>query len=134
MVIIAACSSSAHQLPDLLSDRYSFLRYNLQPSQTVPPPVMLCRGLAAAKIFSQWDQAERSRGAQCPGERPPPPRKLEALQAGVQVSTTAGEPGLRVGLDNAPDRHDAQQAGLDRTLLAADTGTDDGRTRGVPLG
>jgi len=39
MVIIAACSSSAHQLLDLLSDRYSFLPLtNLLPSQTVPPP------------------------------------------------------------------------------------------------
>src|SRR5208337_4036190 len=39
MVIIAACSSSAHQLLDLLSDRCSFmLLTNLLPSQTVPPP------------------------------------------------------------------------------------------------
>jgi len=37
MVIIAACSSSAHQLLDLLSDRYSFLRISLLPSQVVPP-------------------------------------------------------------------------------------------------
>jgi hypothetical protein len=37
MVIIAACSSSAHQLLDLLSDRCSFSRYILLPSQVVPP-------------------------------------------------------------------------------------------------
>jgi len=37
MVIIAACSSSAHQLPDLLSDRCSFLPYALLSSQRVPP-------------------------------------------------------------------------------------------------
>jgi len=38
MVIIAACSSSAHQLLDLLSDRYSFLRYSMLSSPVVPPP------------------------------------------------------------------------------------------------
>jgi hypothetical protein len=84
---------------------------------------MLCRGIRAAKILSQWYEAERSRGAQCPGERPAPPRKIQTLQAGVQVRTPAGEPGLRVGLDDVPSRYEAKQTGLLRTLLAAYTGT-----------
>jgi hypothetical protein len=46
----------------------------------------------------------------------------------VQVRTPAGEPGLRVGLDDVPSRHEAKQAGLLRTLLAAYTGTHDGHT------
>ena len=50
---------------------------------------MLCRGLRAAKILSQWFEAERSRGAQGPGERPAPPRKVQTRQAGVQVRTPA---------------------------------------------
>jgi hypothetical protein len=95
---------------------------------------MLCRGFRVAKILSQWGEAERSRGAQSPGERPAPARKLEARQAGMQVRTPAGEPGLRVRLDDVPNHHKAQQAGLNRTLLAAYTGTQDGRTSGVPPG
>jgi len=63
MVIIAACSSSAHQLLDPLSDRYSFSSYSVLPSQVVPPPAMLFRGFRAAKILSQTGEAERSRGA-----------------------------------------------------------------------
>jgi hypothetical protein len=123
MVIIAACSSSAHQLLDLLSDRCSFSPYSVLPSQIVPPRAMLCRGFRAAKMLSQTDAAERSRSAQRPGERPAPPRKIQTRQAGVQVRTPAGEPGLRVGLDDVPHRHEAKQAGLLRTLLAAYTGT-----------
>jgi hypothetical protein len=46
----------------------------------------------------------------------------------VQVRTPAGEPGLRVGLDDVPSRHEAKQAGLLRTLLAAYTGTRYGHT------
>jgi hypothetical protein len=52
----------------------------------------------------------------------------------MQVRTPAREPGLWVGLDDVPYRDKTQQAGLDRTLLAAYTGTHYGRTRGVPLG
>ena len=89
---------------------------------------MLCRGFRTAKILSQRGKAERSRGAQCPGERPTPARKLEARQAGMQVRTPARQPGLRVRLDDVPDRHKTQQTGLDRTLLAAYTGTHDGHT------
>ena len=89
---------------------------------------MLCRGFRTAKILSQWFEAERSRGAQGPGERPAPPRKVQTRQAGVQVGTPAREPGLRVGLDDVPDCHEAKQVGLLRTLLAAYTGTDDGHT------
>ena len=89
---------------------------------------MLCRGIRAAKILSQRYEAERSRGAQCPGERPAPPRKVQARLAGVQVRTPAGEPGLRVGLDDVPNRHEAKQAGLLRTFLAAYTGTHNGHT------
>ena len=108
--------------------------YSVLPSQVVPPRAMLCRGFRTAKILSQWFEAERSRGAQGPGKRPAPPRKVQARQAGVQVRTPAREPGLRVGLDGVPDCHEAKQAGLLRTLLAAYTGTDDRHTRGVPLG
>jgi len=89
---------------------------------------MLCRGFRAAKILSQWFEAERSRGAQCPGERPAPTRKVQARLAGMQVRTPAGEPGLRVGLDDVPSRYEAKQAGLLRTLLAAYTGTRYGHT------
>ena len=128
MVIIAACSSSAHQLLDLLSDRCSFSPYSVLPSQVVPPRAMLCRGFRAAKILSQWFEAERSRGTQGPGDRPAPPRKVQARQTGVQVRTPAREPGLRVGLDDVPDCHEAKQAELLRTLLAAYTGTDDRHT------
>ena len=89
---------------------------------------MLCRGIRAAKILSQRYDAERSRGAQCPGERPAPTSKVQARLAGVQVRTPAGEPGLRVGLDDVPNRHEAKQAGFLRTLLAAYTGTHDRHT------
>jgi hypothetical protein len=89
---------------------------------------MLFRVSRTAKILSQWYEAERSRGAQCPGERPAPPRKVQTHRAGVQVRTPAWEPGLRVGLDDVPSRHEAKQAGFLRTLLAAYTGTHDGHT------
>jgi hypothetical protein len=46
----------------------------------------------------------------------------------MQVRTPAGKPGLRVGLDYFPNRHEAKQAGLVRTLLAAYTGTHNGHT------
>jgi hypothetical protein len=46
----------------------------------------------------------------------------------MQVRTPAGEPGLRVGLDDVPNRYEAKQAGLLRTLLAAYTGTHDRHT------
>jgi hypothetical protein len=52
----------------------------------------------------------------------------------MQVSTPARQPGPRVGLDDVPSRYEAKQAGLDRTLLAAYTGTHNGHTRGMPLG
>src|ERR1700733_1346318 len=52
----------------------------------------------------------------------------------MQVRTPAGEPGSRVGLDDVPNRHEAKQAGLDHTLLAAHAGTHDGHTRRAPLG
>src|ERR1700761_1214181 len=95
---------------------------------------MLCRGLRAAEILSQHGQAERSRRTQCPGERFAPPRKLQTRRVGVQICTPAREPGLRVRLDNVPHRHEAKQAGLNRTLLAAYTGTRSRHTRRTPLG
>jgi hypothetical protein len=95
---------------------------------------MLFRGLSAAKVLSQWFEAERSRDAQGPGERPPPPREFQAHRAGMQVGTPARHPGPRVGLDDVPSRYQAKQAGLDRTLLAAYTGTHRGHTRDMPLG
>ena len=52
----------------------------------------------------------------------------------MQVRTPAREPGLRVRLDDVPDRHETQQAGLDRTLLAAYTGAHHGHTRRMLLG
>src|SRR5580698_758282 len=60
---------------------------------------MLCRGLRAAKILSQYGWAERSCRTQCPGERLAPACKLETRQAGVQIRTPAWEPGLRGRLD-----------------------------------
>jgi hypothetical protein len=98
------------------------------PSQVVPPQAMLCRGFRAAKILSQTSYADRSCGAKRPGEGPAPARKFQARQAGMQVRTPAGKPGLRVGLDYFPNRHEAKQAGLVRTLLAAYTGTHNGHT------
>jgi len=95
---------------------------------------MLCRGLRAAKILSQYGWAERSCRTQCPGERLAPACKLETRQAGVQIRTPAWEPGLRVRLDNVPHRHEAKQAGLNRTLLAAYTGTHYRHTRRTPFG
>jgi len=95
---------------------------------------MLCRGFRAAKILSQWFEAERSRSAQGPGERPAPPREFQARQAGMQVRTPARQPAPRVGLDGVPSRYEAKQAGLYHTLLAAYTGTHRGHTRGMPLG
>jgi hypothetical protein len=85
--------------------------------------VMLFRGSRAAKILSEVDEAERSWCAQRPGERPTPPRKSQAHQTGMHVCTPARQPGLRVGPDNIPNRYQAKQAGLGRTLLAAYTGT-----------
>ena len=52
----------------------------------------------------------------------------------MQVRTPARPPGPRVGLYDVPSRYEAKQAGLDRTLLAAYTGTHSGHTRGRPLG
>ena len=52
----------------------------------------------------------------------------------MQVRTPARQPGPRVGLDDVPSSYEAKQAGLDRTLLAAYTGTHRGHTRDVPLG
>ena len=95
---------------------------------------MLFRGFRTVKILSQRIEAERSRGAQGPGERPAPPRQVQASQAGMQVRTPARQPGRRVGLDGVPSRYEAKQAGLDRTLLAAYTGTRHRRIRGMPLG
>ena len=89
---------------------------------------MLFRVSRAAKILSQTSYADRSCGAKRPGEGPAPPRKFQARQAGMQVRTPAGKPGLRVGLDDVPSRYEAKQAGLLRTLLAAYTGTHDGHT------
>ena len=95
---------------------------------------MLFRVRYTAKILSQWVEAERSRGAQGPGERPAPSRQVQTCQAGVQVRTPTGQPGWRVRLDGVPSRYEAKQAGLGRTLLAAYTGTHHGRIRGMPLG
>ena len=95
---------------------------------------MLFRGLFTAKILSQWFEAERSRGAQGPRERPAPPRQVQAYEAGMQVRTPARQPGPRVGLDDVPSRYEAKQAGLNRTLLAAYTGTHRGHTWDMPLG
>jgi len=95
---------------------------------------MLFRGLFAAKILSQWFEAERSRGAQGPGERPTPPREFQASEAGMQVRTPARQPGPRVRPDDIPSSYEAKQTGLDRTLLAAYTGTHRGHTRDMPLG
>ena len=95
---------------------------------------MLFRGLRTAKILSQRVEAERSRGAQGPGERPAPSRQVQTCQAGMQVRTPARQPGRRVGLDGVPSRYEAKQAGLGRTLLAAYTGTHHGRIRGMLLG
>jgi hypothetical protein len=49
MVIIAACSSSAHQLLDLLSDRYVFLPYRAASSiaDTVPADAVLADAVPA---------------------------------------------------------------------------------------
>ena len=52
----------------------------------------------------------------------------------MQIRTPARQPGPRVGLDNVPSRYEAKQAGLDRTLLAAYTGTHRGHTRDMLLG
>jgi hypothetical protein len=95
---------------------------------------MLFRRLFAAKILSQWFEAELSRGAQGPGERPAPPREVQASEAGMQVRTPARPPGPRVRLDDVPSSYKAKQTGLDRTLLAAYTGTHRGHTRDMPLG
>jgi hypothetical protein len=95
---------------------------------------MLFRRLRAAKILSQWFEAERSRSAQGPGKRPAPSREFQARQAGMQVRTPARPLGPRVGLDGVPSRYEAKQAGLDRTLLAAYTGTQRRHTRDMPFG
>ena len=95
---------------------------------------MLFRGWRAAKILSQWFEAELSRGSQGPGERPAPPREFQASQAGMQVRTPARQLGPRVGLDGVPSRYKAKQAGFDHTLLAAYTGTHCGHTRGMLFG
>jgi hypothetical protein len=52
----------------------------------------------------------------------------------MQVRTPARQPGPRVGLDGVPSRYEAKQAGLDRALLAAYTGTHRGHTRDMLLG
>jgi len=52
----------------------------------------------------------------------------------MQVSTPARPLGPRIGLDGVPSRYKAKQAGLDRTLLAAYTGSHRGHTRDVLFG
>ena len=52
----------------------------------------------------------------------------------MQIRTPARQPGPRVGLDDVPSRYEAKQAGLDRTLLAAYTGTHRGHTQDMLLG
>ena len=52
----------------------------------------------------------------------------------MQVRTPARQPGPQVGLDGVPSRYKAKQAGLDRTLLAAYTGTHRGHTRDMLFG
>jgi hypothetical protein len=129
MVIIAACSSSAHQLLDLLSDRKSsLLTTACGPARLFRREAMLCRGIRTAKILSKNIRAERTSGAQRPGERLAPARKLQALQTGMQIRTPAREPGLRVGLDDVPNHHETKQAGLLRALLTAHAGTHHGHT------
>jgi hypothetical protein len=94
---------------------------------------MLLRRCRDAKILSEMNEAERSWCAQRPGKRPPPPRKPQARQAGMQVRTPAGQPGLRIGPDDIPYRYQAKQTGLGRTFLAAYTGTHHRRIRGMLL-
>ena len=52
----------------------------------------------------------------------------------MQIRTPARQPGPRVGLDGVPSRYKAKQAGLDRTLLAAYTGSHRGHTRDMLFG
>jgi len=85
--------------------------------------IMLFRRFCTAKMLSEIEKAERPRCAQSPGKRPPPPRKPQTRQVGMQVSTPARQSGLRVGTDDIPHRYQAKQAGFGRTLLAAYTGT-----------
>jgi hypothetical protein len=80
--------------------------------------------LAAAKILSELIQAKYSRHAQRPRKHPAPTREFQAIQAGMQIGAPAGKAGSRVGLDDLPNRHEAKQAGLDLTSLAAYTGPD----------
>jgi hypothetical protein len=95
---------------------------------------MLFRRFRTAKILSQWFEAERSRGAQGPRERPSPSRQVQAFLAGMQVCTPARQSGRRVRQDGVPSRYEAKHAGLGCTLLAAYTGTHCGRIRGMLLG
>ena len=52
----------------------------------------------------------------------------------MQIRTPTRQPGPQVGLDDVPSRYKAKQAGLDRTLLAAYTGTHRGHTRDMLFG
>src|SRR5271166_5299683 len=52
----------------------------------------------------------------------------------MQVRTPARQPAPRVRLDGVPSRYEAKQAGLNRTLLAAYTGTHRRHTRDMLFG
>jgi hypothetical protein len=52
----------------------------------------------------------------------------------MQVCAPARQPGSRVRLDDVPNRYEAKQAGFDRTLLAAYTGSQHRHTRRRLLG
>jgi hypothetical protein len=98
----------------------SSLPVKTSPVRCPSPPVMLCPGDRLRKIRSQRLNGERSRHAQCTRERPAPLRQFEAFRAGMQVCPPARKSRLRVGEDAISHGHQAKQAGLHRTLPAAD--------------
>ena len=95
---------------DQLKEMGEFVR---SASSTIEAPVV--RRLKEAFSAKAADQpAQANQGGQGgqgsrprPGGSGAPSREFQARRAGMQVRTPTGEPGLRVGLDDVPNRHEA---------------------------
>jgi hypothetical protein len=135
VLLIALCSSSAHQLLDLLS--VQVLPY-FGRSVPVPPSVMLCRGSSGSnsplpvkprQVGLHGGGAERGRYAKRTRKRPAPLSQFEAGKTRMEVSTPTGQPCLVIGHEIVPGYHQAKQAGLGGAFPAANA-----RTNGRLLG
>jgi hypothetical protein len=119
-----AYSSRAHRVLIAISTYFQLAGY--QGRTGVPRDasygVACSATVCLLDVLAQRLCVERSRGAQRPRERPAAYRLVETDQGGVYVRTPAGQRTARIRDTCVPDRHDAQQIGLGRSLPAPHTG------------